>query len=116
MPTVFDSHFASAGFPMLLAQFGESIMYFPGAGGERPIQAIVDREPPAILDAAGNAVMPSCIIRTYNSCRSGIASNEIDTGRDEIELILKIGDAIPKRFSIMQMLSQDSGVVQVALR
>jgi hypothetical protein len=115
MPTVFDSHFASAGFPMLLSQFGESITYLPGTGGSRPIQAIVTRDPPAIFDAGGNAVMPKATIRTYNSCRSGIASNEIDTGRDEVELILKIGDVIPRRFSVMVVESQDSGVTSLAV-
>ena len=115
MPTVFDSHFASAGFPMLLEQFGEPITYLPKGGGRRSINAIVERNPPAIFDAAGNAVLPTITFRVFNSCRSGIASNEIDTGRDEIEMPLKVGDTVPKRFSIMTMLAQDSGVTHLAI-
>jgi hypothetical protein len=115
MPTVFDSHFAAAGFPLLLSQFGEPITYRPRAGGTRPIDAIVEREPPAIYDASGNAIMPKAVIRVYNSCRSGIASNEVDTGGDEIEMPLKIGDALPKRMSVMVMQSQDSGVTVLAV-
>jgi hypothetical protein len=115
MPSVFDSHFASAGFPLLLSQFGESITYWPRAGGSRLIDAIIEREPPAIYDASGNAVMPRAVIRVYNSCRSGIASNEIDTGGDEVELELKIGDRIKKRCSVMVMQSQDSGVTVLAV-
>ena len=115
MATVFDAHFAAVGFPMLLDNFGESITYLPYSGGSRSILAIIEREPPAILDAAGNAVLPTATIRVYNSCRSGISSKELDTGKDEIEMILKVGDALPKRMSIMQMISQDSGVTSLAV-
>jgi len=115
MSTVFDSHFASAGFSMLLEQFGEPIVYLPNGGGRRPINAIVERNPPSVFDASGNAVLPTATIRIYNSCRSGISSKEVDTGTDEIEMILKVGDTIPKRFSLMTMLAQDSGVTYLAV-
>lgn len=115
MATVFDSHFAAAGFPMLLDNFGESITYLPYQGGSRSIVAIIEREPPAIVDAAGNAVMPRATLRVYNSCRSGISSKELDSGKDEIEMMLNVGDTIPKRVSIMQMISQDSGVTHLAV-
>lgn len=115
MPTVFDSRFASAGFPMLLKQFGESITYLPGSGGSRSIVAIVDRDPPAIMDTAGNTVIPQFIVRVYNSCRSGISSRELDTGRDQLKFVKRIGETIPVTHSIGQMLSQDSGVVQLAV-
>ena len=115
MPTVFDSHFAASGFPQLLANFGESITYHPTAGGRRPILAIVERNPPAIFDASGNAVLPTATIRVFNSCRSGISSRELDIGKDEIEMIGKVGETIPKRFSLMTLMSQDSGVTVLAL-
>ena len=110
MATVFDSHFASVGFPVLLEQFGESITYLPRSGGARPITAIIDRDPPAVLDVAGNSLFPLANIRVYNSCRSGISSKELDSGKDEIEMLIRIGDTIPKRVSVMQMTAQDSGV------
>jgi hypothetical protein len=115
MGTTFDSHFAAAGFPMLLDNFGESVVYFPNGGGRRSILAIVERNPPAIFDASGNAVLPTATLRVYNSCRSGISSKEIDIGKDEIEFVLKIGETIPKRFSFMTLLSQDAGVSQLAV-
>lgn len=115
MPTVFDSHFASAGFPQLLSNFGESIVYLPGGGGERDIQAIVDRDPPAIMDAAGNAVIPQFTVRVNNSCRSGIASSEIDTGTDQLKFVKRIGEVIPSTLSVGMMVSQDAGIVQLAV-
>jgi hypothetical protein len=115
METVFDSHFASAGFPMLMEQFGEPIVYLPSGGGRRSINAIVERNPPAIFDASGNAVMPTATIRVFNSCRSGISSREVNIGTDEVEMVLKIGETLPKRFSLMTLQSQDSGVTQLAI-
>ncbi len=115
MATAFDSHFAAAGFPMLLQQFGESIVYLPYAGGRRPIVAIVERNPPAIFDASGNAVLPTLTIRVFNSCRSGISSREVNIGKDELQLVLKVGETIPKNFSLMTLMSQDSGVTQLAV-
>jgi hypothetical protein len=115
MGTLFDSQFAVSAFPGLLAQFGESITYLPAAGGRRPIQAIVERNPPAIFDASGNAVLPTATIRVTNSCRSGISSREVDIGTDQIEMVGKIGETLPKTFSLMTMTSQDSGVTVLAL-
>lgn len=115
MATTFDSHFARAAFPQLLNQFGESITYLPRAGGTRSITAIIEREPPAIFDAAGNTVLPQFIVRVYNSCRSGISSKEIDTGGDEVEFLRKIGDVIPSTFSVGQLLSQDAGVTRFSV-
>ena len=115
MGTVFDSHFAQSGFPQLLANFGESITYLPSGGGRRSILAIVERNPPAIFDAAGNAILPTATIRVNNSCRSGITSSEVDIGTDQIEMVDKIGETIPKTFSLMTMTSQDAGVTVLAV-
>ena len=115
MTTVFDAHFAAVGFPMLLDNFGESITYHPRSGGYRTINAIVERDPPAIFDASGNAVMPKITIRVYNSATSGVSSKEVDIGADQIELPEHVGDVIRRKFSLMQLMAQDSGVTQLAL-
>jgi hypothetical protein len=115
MGTAFDSHFAAAGFPMLLDNFGESITYHPNGGGRRSVLAIIERNPPAIFDASGNAVLPTATVRVHNSCRSGISSREVDIGKDELEFVLKIGETMPKRFSLMTLMSQDAGVTQLAV-
>lgn len=115
MPTTFDSHFARAGFPRLLQEFGETIVYLPGGGGSREIQAIVDRDPPAILDAAGNEVVPQFVLRVNNSCRSGISSRELDTGRDQLQFVKRIGEVIPATLSVGMLLSQDAGVTHLAV-
>lgn len=113
--TVFDDHFAAIGFPALLTQFGESITYAPRCGPVRVIDAIVDRNPPGILDASGEAVFPSATVQVYNSATSGISSDEVDIGKDELLMALKIGDATAKRFSMLTMTSQSGGVVTLAV-
>ena len=115
MATVFDSHFAQSAFPGLLQQFGEPIIYRPRSGGSREITAIVEREPPAIFDVAGNTVLPQFVIRVNNSCRSGISSNEVDTGGDMVDFVGKIGEVIPKTYSVGQVLSQSGGVLRFSV-
>lgn len=116
MPSVFDRHFQRSGFPQLSGYFGEQITYWPGGGGSRVVQAIVEREPPAIYDAAGNAVMPKAIIRVSN-CRSrGIESRDVDTGLDQIEYLRRVGDAETTRASVMVLQSDDSGVTVLAIQ
>lgn len=114
MPTVFDAHFAAVGFPMLLDQFGESITYWPGFGGSRIIRAIVNRDPPEILDGSGNAVMPKALLQVLNSRTSGIEGRELDVGRDEVEFPLQIQDQATKRFSLLVMQSSSGGVTVLA--
>lgn len=115
MASVFDSQFAASAFPGLMDLFGESITYISYAGVRRPITAIVDRSPPAVFDASGNAVMPTAVIQVYNSATLGISSKEVDIGKDQVEMLLKLGQTSTKRFSFMTMLSQSGGVTQLAV-
>lgn len=116
MPSVFDNQFATSGFPALLAQFGEPVVYYPATGGQRSIDAIVTRDPPEIYDDQGKAVLPKFTLRVHNSCTLGISSQELDTGGDDISILLKVGDVKPTRRTIMKLMSQDSGVVSIAVR
>lgn len=100
---------------MLLQQFGEPIVYLPYGSGRRSITAIVERNPPAVFDASGNAVLPTATVRVYNSDRSGIDASRVNVGSDELRFALKIGDTAGRCFSIMTLLSQDSGVTHLAL-
>ena len=103
MTTAFDALFCSAGFPALLNQFGESVVYKPRNGGSRTIHAIVEREPPSIYDAAGNVVSPKVTIRVLNNKNNGIASSELDTVDDKIQLTYKIGTSRAQDFQLIQL-------------
>lgn len=115
MPSVFDTQFAAIAFPGLLNQFGESITYWPFGRASRTITAIVNRDPPSVFDASGNAVFPTATIQMLNSATKGISSHEVDVGADEIEMFVKIGDTVSKRVTFMSLLSQSGGVTQLAV-
>ncbi len=115
MPSVFDTRFAASGFPVLLAQFGETVYYAPKSGATREIQAIVNRQPPGRYDADGNVILPKASIRVHNSSTLGISSEELKEGQDQIQLYRDIGDSGLTRFSIQVLNGQDSGVTDLAL-
>lgn len=110
MPSVFDSQFAASAFPGLLALHGEPITYLPGTGGSRVVQAIVNRDPPELLDGTGNVVKPRATIQVYNSRLTGIDSKLLDIGRDEILFSLRIDDQTVERFTFQVMPSSSGGV------
>jgi len=96
-------------------EFSEKITYFLKSGGRRGIQAIIDRNPPAIYDAAGEVVLPEFTIVVYNNCKTGVEADEVNTGGDEVELIVKDGDLQTTRKTVMHMSAHDLGVVELAL-
>ena len=115
MSTAFDALFASAGFPVLLTQFGETIFYYSSrTGRSREIQAIVNREPPSMY-VAGNVVSPKFAIRVLNDSTSGISSEEVNLGNGWIELYERIGDTNLIAVGIHSMTSQDAGVTGLNL-
>lgn len=116
MPSRFDQRFAAVGFPVLLAEFGESITYTPLGESGRTFDAILERSPPSIYDSAGNVVTPAFIVRFHNDATLGVAASEIDTGGDTIELVPVLGSAVKKTYQVIRLISQDSGVCQVAVR
>ena len=116
MPSVFDTRFARSGFVRLLRHHGETVTYLPAAGGSRSLTAIIDREPPTIYDASGNAVTAEFMVRVHNDSTIGISASELDTGGDGIELLEHSSDTTPVRKTILKMVSQDGGVVVLALR
>lgn len=116
MPSVFNSRFKRSGSPRLLRHFGEPIVYFLRDGGSRSITAIIERSPLAFYDAAGNVVLPAFVLRIKDDCTEGVKASEVDTGGDEVELIAELGDVTPTRKTVLKLMSQDSGVIVLALK
>jgi len=114
MPTVFDSQFAASAFPGLLDEFGESITYWPGFGGSRIIRAIINRDPPELLDGSGNAIMIKAVLQVLNSRKCGIEGRELDIGRDQVEFPQTIQDQTTTKFSLMVLQSSSGGVTVLA--
>ena len=97
-------------------EFAESVVYYPRAGGSRSIIAIVDRNPPAVYDSEGVVVQVSFMVYVANSASSGILSTELDTGGDRIGLKRKENSGATEQRPIWQLVGQDSGMLQLAIK
>lgn len=96
--------------------FAERIVYFFRGGGSESVSALVDRNPPAIYDAAGNIVLPEFQITIANSCVSGITSARIDTGGDEVEIVAEYGNPVVKRCTVISVSEQDlEGTITISV-
>lgn len=94
---------------------GEAVTYKPRAGGTRSINANVVRDiPQEILD--GQPVqMPKMIIEVANSVTLGILNTEIDFGGDTVNLAYEKGGTAADHPIIGPVLSQDAGMIRLAL-
>lgn len=97
-------------------EFAETVVYLPRGGGSRTILAVVDREPPTLMDDAGNVMALSFMLYVANSATSGITAQEIDTGGDRIQIAAKINDAAKKNCTILRVMDNDNGMLQLAIK
>ena len=111
-----DQRFAANAFPVLLVQHGEPLIYNP-AGIARTITGIVDREPPAVLDAGGDAIYGDYVVRVLNSSTLGILDMELNRGNDTMSVRGRqsAGAAVVVK-TIVSRESEDSGVLVLRLR
>jgi hypothetical protein len=115
MASRFDQSFQRSGFPQLLAEYGEPVTYLFAGGGSRSIDAIIERNPPAIFDAAGQPMLVELIIRIYRHGTLGVLSNEINRGSDSVDVLKRVDDVATSRMTVTKKLSDDSGVIVLAL-
>lgn len=97
-------------------EFAETITYTFRAGGSRSIKAIIDRSPPAVYDAAGEVVMPEYIITIHHDPVTGVEADEINTGGDTVTLTETLGKSMTNNKTVMVLLNQDFGMVELALK
>lgn len=115
MASRFDTYFQTSGFTQLLAEFGEPVVCYFAGGGSRSINAIIERNPPAIFDQAGNPMQIDITIRIRRHATSGVLSNEVNRGRDYVDLKRYVDDSGSTRFTVVRKLSDDAGVLTLAL-
>lgn len=98
------------------AEFAETVTYSFTAGGTRSFPAIIDREPPEVYSASGDHLLsPRFILQIPNSESAGVRASEVDTGGDQVSLKAEFGDVEDSTFSVAVLLSQDMGMIQIAL-
>jgi hypothetical protein len=94
-------------------EFAEQATYKPRSGGSRTILAIVDREPPSLLDDVGNVVALSFVVYVKNDATTGIHESELDTGGDKVEVMYR---GSKTSHSILKVTDSDFGMLQIALK
>ncbi len=85
-----------------LANFGESITYYPKGGSSRSIVGVVDRNPVSGVNGVPHGNTSKFVILVKNAAADGISSSEVDT-LDKIGFPNRIGrTAIQKRIQEIQ--------------
>ena len=115
MASRFDTYFQTSGFIALLAEYGEPVVYYFAGGGSRSIHAIIERNPPAIFDQAGNPMQIDLIVRVRRHSNKGVLSNEVSRGIDTVQLLRRVDDSVVTTYTVVRKVGEDAGVVTLAL-
>lgn len=103
-------------------EFAESVTYYPhrysgtALRANRSISAVVFREQiQAVTQDGGDAVLPLWEVHVANDSTSGISSDEIDVGRDQIGFPPRDGQTAERR-TITRLVVQDHGMLVLECR
>lgn len=116
--TTFADNMIAKGLPLLMAQFGESVVYRPREGMPRTLTAIIDREPPQAVigtEAPTFKYMVTVIADRTAATYGGIEATEVDTGGDKIDLAPRPGNAVSSR-QVAVVLQSDHGALVLGVR
>jgi hypothetical protein len=101
--------------------FAEVITYYPhrhygeAARDPRSINAIVFREQIQVLTQDGDTVAPVWQIHVANNVATGISSEELDLGGDQLEFPPRDGKPAETR-TVTQLVGQDHGMLILECR
>jgi hypothetical protein len=115
MTNRFALQMAKTGALGLLRQFGESVTYYPLAGGSRSVTAMVLRDELSVVPELGDVQSQSIVVRVLNNSTTGISSTEIETGGDEIAVALRLGEASVRR-AIVRVQADSTGFLRLLLQ
>jgi len=101
--------------------FGESVTYHPHqyynetARAARTIQAVVIRESITVLSEDGDVVAPVWEVHVANDNVTGISSDELDIGGDQIAFPPREGETAERR-TITRLMNHDVGMLVLECR
>ena len=98
--------------------FAESVTYYPHRFGTaatpRVIKAVVTRNQVATFNP-DEQIVPEFEVRVANDATTGISSDELNTGGDQIKLAVRVGETATKR-SIQFLTEHDDGMLVLICR
>ncbi len=112
MPDAFDETLKLSADSFFLLPGAEFVTYFPAAGASRRIRAVVDRTGAEQMDDLSGGRREIMEILVKNSGKDGIASDEINTGGDKLQVGIRDGSR-PVMARIVEILSQDAGMLKL---
>lgn len=101
--------------------FAETVTYYPHryynetARAAREIKAVVLRESITVLAEDGDTVAPVWQVHVANNATTGISSEELDIGGDQISLPPREGDTAERR-TITRLMEHDPGMLVLECR
>lgn len=101
--------------------FAETVTYHPHAyygataRAARSISAVVIREQIRVVSENGDTVLPVYEVHVENDSVTGISSDELDLGGDQIALPPRDGKTAERK-TITQLLTQDHGMLVLECR
>lgn len=105
----------------MLRDWGELGVYVPRTGARRNIWLIVDRNAPQPIGESQAVMRPILRATVANAATAveddgfgGIASHEVDTGGDKVEVPVRIG-ATAKSLPVRQILNEDEAMMTVEI-
>jgi len=98
-----------------LAAFGEDVTYYPLVGDARAIKMVVIRNGISPVTGMPVGSGPDTQGIVANSAVTGISSDEVDRGGDEVDLEVNLGETAQRR-PITSIVDQDVGMVTYGLR
>lgn len=112
MPDAFDETLKLSADSFFLLPGAEYVTYFPASGASRKIQAIVDRIGAEQMDDLSGGQREVMEILVKNSSEDGIASNEVNTGGDKLQVGIRNGTR-PVMARVVEILNQDAGMLKL---
>lgn len=98
-----------------LADFGEPAVYYPRSGVARPIVVVADRRGRDTAGEVRGVDARRILVQAIDRAADGIASTEIDTGGDEVEIGWRSDTDTPAKHRIVEVLDTGSGMVTLEL-
>lgn len=110
MPDAFDETLTASSDAFFQLPGAEYVTYVPASGSARRIRAVIYRPGPEQLAGRSGGSRPAVEVLVRNSSTAGIASTEIDTGGDKINVAANVNEK-PETMRIVEVLNHDAGCV-----
>jgi len=104
----------AAALPAMMYSFGETVRYTPDGGVAREIEAAVKREPPGPTPGVPRGSGPKLMIMVANDATTGIASSEVNTGKDSVTVAVRVG-ATPQERTVGRIVSHNGAQMVLEL-